>query len=249
MIQLIPVAGLGEIRATSGLEDQLADALTATGISDGDVLVITSKIVSKAEGRFVELGTIIPGARALDLAGNTGKDPRLVELILRESASVVRAAGPVLITRHRLGLVMANAGIDASNLGPAGDDRVLLLPEDPDRSARHLAKALSSRLGCELGIVLSDSFGRPWRQGVVNVAIGVSGVPPLDDRRGDHDRDGRPLRVTQIAYGDLLASAAGLVMGEADEGIPVVVVRGAKVSDTTQGAASLIRPLKEDLFQ
>lgn len=248
MIQIEAVPGIGEVAPGTDIGALLGDALRLTGAQTGDILVVTSKIFSKAEGRRLSLNSVEPGARATEIAGAIGKDARLVELVLRESTDIVRTGRNVLITRHRLGLVMANAGIDASNIGTDEEDMVLLLPEDPDASAAALRMALRERLGVDLGIVLSDSFGRPWRHGVVNVAIGAAGVPALIDRRGDIDRDGRVLQMTQIAYGDLLASAAGLAMGEAAEGIPAVLVRGCNAEGEVP-ARALVRPEKEDLFR
>lgn len=247
-IQIEAVPGIAEVEAGADLGRLLAAALRPMNATDGDILIVTSKIVSKAEGRRLSLSTIEPGVRAQELAATTGKDARLIELVLRESTEVVRAGRNVLITRHHLGLVMANAGIDASNLGVAAPDMVLLLPEDPDASAARLRSALRDHLAVDVGVVLSDSFGRPWRNGVVNVAVGAAGLPALIDRRGDVDRDGRVLQVTQIGYGDLLASAAGLVMGEAAESVPAVLVRGC----TARGEAparALVRPVSEDLFR
>lgn len=249
MIHIQPVPGIGEIASGDDLAALLSDALGPLAPKTGDILVVTQKIVSKAEGQRVELATVRPGPRAIEIAGAIGKDPRLVELVLAESTQVVRTAPNVLITRHRLGLVMANAGIDASNTGNAQPDSVLLLPQDPDASAARLRDAIQARLEVTLGVVLSDSFGRPWRNGVVNVAIGSAGLPALHDKRGGLDRDGRALQVTQIAYGDLLASAAGLAMGEAAEGIPAVLVRGCLLPQEDIAAARLIRNLDEDLFQ
>lgn len=249
MIQIEPVPGIGEIAPGCDLAALLADALVPLRPRDGDILVVTSKIVSKAEGRHVALDSIVPGERALEIAETTGKEPRLVELTLRESSDVVRTGRNVLITRHRLGLVMANAGIDASNIGSDAADTVLLLPEDPDASAAALREGIAARTGISLGVLLSDSFGRPWRYGVVNVAVGVAGLPALIDRRGDIDRDGRVLQVTQIAYGDLIASAAGLAMGEGAEGIPAALVRGCMVEAPDNPASALVRPLAEDLFR
>lgn len=249
MIEIVPVRGIGEIRAGDDLGAILGGALAPLGPREGDVVVVTQKIVSKAEGRGVALGSVTPGEEALALAAKTGKDPRLVELSLQEATGVVRAKMGVLITRHRLGLVMANSGIDCSNIGQDAPDSALLLPVDPDASAAALRTALQERLGVALGIVISDSFGRPWRNGVVNVAVGAAGIPALHDKRGDTDRDGRVLQVTQIAYGDLIASAAGLAMGEADEGMPAALVRGCPLPAEDVGAARLVRPLEEDLFQ
>lgn len=249
MISIQPVTGVGEVAPGDDLGLLLGEALAPIGPKAGDILVVTQKIVSKAEGRRVDLATVSPSPRAIEIAGTIGKDPRLVELVLAESTQVVRTAPNVLITRHRLGLVMANAGIDASNIGSAQADSVLLLPEDPDGTAARLRDALRARLGVSMGVVLSDSFGRPWRNGVVNVAIGSAGLPAIHDKRGGLDRDGRPLQVTQIAYGDLLASAAGLAMGEAAEGIPAVLVRGCLLPEEDIPAARLVRSLDEDLFR
>jgi coenzyme F420-0:L-glutamate ligase/coenzyme F420-1:gamma-L-glutamate ligase len=249
MIEIHPVEGIGEIRAGDDLGAILAAALAGRAPVSGDILVVTQKIFSKAEGRMVDLATVTPGEPAIELAHKTKKDARLVELVLSESAAVVRAKAGVLITRHKLGFVMANSGIDCSNIGKGGGDYALLLPSDPDGSAARLQASLFKRLGIRMGIVMSDSFGRPWRNGVVNVAIGAAGLPAIHDKRGMPDRDGRILQVTQIAYGDLFASAAGLLMGEADEGVPAVLVRGCPLPDQEVAAAKLIRPLEEDLFQ
>ncbi len=250
-ISLHPLAGIGEIRPGDDLAAILAGALTASGLTPqpDDILVVTQKIVSKAQNRFVDLATITPGARARHLAGITGKDARLVELVLAESTAVVRAVPNVLITRHRSGHVMANAGIDRSNTGAGGAERVLLLPQDADAAAAALRAGLAARLSPAPAIVISDSFGRPWRYGVTNVAIGAAGFPALVDRRGDTDRDGRILEVTQIALADMVASAAGLAMGEAAEGIPAALVRGLPLPGAPRPAAALVRPPSEDLFQ
>ncbi len=249
MIEIVPVTGIGEVQRGADLGELLAQALQPLAPQQGDIVVVTQKIVSKAEGRMVALASVTPGARAIELAAIVGKDPRLVELALSESTEVVRAVRGVLITRHRLGYVMANAGIDASNTGDGNDDSVLLLPLDSDKSAAALRMALRERLGVDLGIVISDSFGRPWRNGVVNVALGSAGIPALCDKRGMTDRDGRELQVTQIAYGDLIASAAGLAMGEAAEGIPVVLVRGCVLPADDVPASALVRNPGEDLFR
>jgi coenzyme F420-0:L-glutamate ligase/coenzyme F420-1:gamma-L-glutamate ligase len=246
MIEIIPLGGISEILPGDDLPALLARALASQGLvhCPGDVLVVTQKIVSKAEGRFVRLADIVPGVEAERLAAITHKDSRLVELVLRESTAVVRAIPHVLITRHRLGLVMANAGIDRSNIGPGDGDRALLLPVDPDASAARIAAALNGP-----AVVISDSFGRPWRYGVICVAIGASGLPSLIDRRGDLDRDGRRLEVTQIALADMIATAAGLAAGEGAESIPAVLVRGYIITDAATPASALVRPLTEDLFQ
>lgn len=252
MIEIYPLAGIGEIRPGSNLVVVLGDALAAAGTGPPrpeDALVVTQKIVSKAEDRFVDLTDVTPSTEALRLAEVTRKDPRLVELVLSESTAVVRAVPHVLITRHRHGHVMANAGIDQSNIGSSGGDRVLLLPVDPDASAERLRQGLGRRFGSAPAIVISDSFGRPWRNGVVCVAIGASGLPALIDRRGEFDRDGRPLEVTQIALADMIATAAGLAMGEGAEGIPAALLRGVAWPEGSSPASALVRPLEQDLFR
>lgn len=249
MIEIVPLHGLGEMPHGGDVGQFLAGPLADVAPQASDVLVVTQKIVSKGEGRFVSLSDVTPSAAASELAAQTGKDPRLVELVLTESTEVVRAARGVLITRHRLGLVMANAGIDRSNSGDVHDDGVLLLPVDPDASAERLSSGLRSILGVAPAIVISDSFGRPWRLGVVNVAVGSHGLPSLIDRRGELDRDGRPLEMTQIAFADLLASAAGLAMGEAAEGVPAALIRGCNWPATFTPASALVRAREEDLFR
>lgn len=247
MIAIHPLTGIGEISPGVDLADLLRIALARNGLQPGagDILVVTQKIVSKAEGRFVALDSVTPGEEALRLAAVTCKEPRLVELVLQEADGVVRAAPHVLITRHRLGHVMANSGIDRSNIGGGSDDRALLLPVDPDASAAALAEELG------LAVVISDSFGRPWRMGVVAVAIGAAGLPALLDRRGEIDRDGRVLEVTQIALADMVATAANLATGEGAEGIPAALVRGYSfpLGHAPAPASVLIRPAAEDLFR
>ena len=242
MIEIVPLTGIGEIAPGDDLARILAQALPEE-IGEGAVLVVTQKIVSKAEGRFVTLEDVVPSGDALRFSKIVLKDPRFIECVLRESSAVVRMAPNILITRHRLGLVMANAGIDRSNIGEGPPDRVLLLPADPDASARGIAAALG------MPVVISDSFGRPWREGVVGVAIGAAGLPALVDRRGQLDRDGRVLEVTQIALADMIASAAGLAAGEGDEGIPAVLVRGLRLDGPDIAAGALIRPVEADLFR
>ena len=252
MIEIHPLTAIGEVAAGSDLAAILGDALAAVGLTTfatGDVLVVTQKIVSKAENRLVHLADVTPGAKARELAEATGKDARLVELILAESSEVVRATPQVLITRHRLGHVMANAGIDRSNIGAGDGDRVLLLPVDADASAMRLRHGLEARLGAAPAIVISDSFGRPWRNGVVCVAVGADGLPALVDRRGEHDRDGRRLEVTQVALADMLATAAGLATGEGAEGVPAALIRGVAWPQGSSAASTLVRPLKQDLFR
>ena len=236
--------------------DDLA-AMTAEALGRGslqlhadDVLVFAQKVVSKAEGRRIDLTTVTAGARALEVAQTVQKDPRLVELVLRESRRIVRAAKDVLIVEHRLGLIMANAGIDQSNVAdPASGEFALLLPEDPDASATRLRERLRALTGCAPGVVISDSFGRPWRVGTIGVAIGCAGVPATLDLRGSTDMFGRPLRVTVVGHADEVASAASIVMGQASEARPVVLVRGLSSREPAQPAAVLIRPQQQDLFR
>ena len=252
MLTIYPLTGLPEVRPGDDLPAMLrvAAAEAAGGFAAGDVLVVTQKIVSKAMGLFVVLDEVAPGPEAAELAAKVRKDPRLVELALRESVAVVRAVPGVLITRHHSGCVMANSGIDQSNIGPGGEGRALLLPRDPDGCARRIRAALAAELGPDApAVILSDSFGRPWRVGVTNVAIGASGLPALLDQRGETDRDGRVLVVTQVAIGDQIAAAAGLVMGEAAEGAPAAILRGLRLAEADIPAGALIRPLAEDLFR
>ena len=251
-LTLTALPDVPEVLPGSDLAALLAAALEQAGLRlrAHDVLVVAQKIVSKAEGRYVVLAGVTPQSRALELAALTGKDPRLIELILAESTEVLRAKRDVLIVRHRLGFVMANAGIDRSNLNaPAGEERVLLLPEDPDHSAQALQGALGARFDVAPAVIISDSFGRPWRRGVVNIALGAAGVAALVNRRGERDRAGRPLEVTEVALADALAAAAGLLMGEADEGLPAVLIRGLEFKAPPNAARTLIRPLDEDLFR
>jgi coenzyme F420-0:L-glutamate ligase / coenzyme F420-1:gamma-L-glutamate ligase len=249
MIQILPITGLPEIKAGDPLPQMLALQLQGNvRLQPGDVLVVTQKIVSKAEDRFVELSSITPSPEAITLAAEVLKDAALVDLVLRESTAVVRKAPNVLITRHHLGHVMANAGIDASNIGAGNGERLLLLPEDPDASAARIADACETAFDFRPGVVISDSFGRPWRMGTVNVAIGVSGMPAILDQRGDPDRDGRVMQVTQIALADAVAGAAGLVMGEGAEGIPACIVRGLHWTGEAQTSRATMRPQSEDLF-
>ena len=251
MIEIIPLTDLDEIKPGDDLPSLLAGAIRRQSVAAGanTILVVTQKIVSKAENRYLRLSDVAPRAEAERLAAIVRKDARFVELVLRESVAVLRAVPDVLITRHRLGLVMANAGIDRSNIGPGDADRVLLLPVDPDGSARSIHARLSADLGAPLPVVITDSFGRPWREGIVGVAIGAAGLPSLVDRRGQTDRDGRKLEVTQVALADMIASAAGLATGEGSEGIPAVLIRGVALEKADIPASALVRPLQMDLFQ
>ena len=218
--------------------------------ADGDILVVAQKIVSKSEGRIVEVATVQPSERAIALAAETGKDPRFVEIVLSESRRVVRHRPNLIVVEHRLGFVMANAGIDHSNVAPDdGTERVLLLPIDPDGSALALQQQLAARTGKRIAVIVSDSFGRPWRRGTVGIALGAAGLPALMDLRGHPDLFGHELRVTQTGFADEIASAASLIMGQADEARPMVLVRGLSWSGAPSPAAALIRSAEEDLFR
>jgi coenzyme F420-0:L-glutamate ligase/coenzyme F420-1:gamma-L-glutamate ligase len=240
------------VRPGDDLADLIATAIdrSGKGLRRGDVLVAAQKVVSKAEGRLVELDSVTPSPSAIGLAAEVGKDARLVEVILSESLRVVRSRPNLLIMEHRLGFVMANAGIDHSNLNaPGGPDRVLLLPADPDGSAAALRVRLAERFGVAPGVIVSDSFGRPWRRGTCGVAIGVAGLPALTDMRGKPDLFGRTLEVTVVGTADEIAAAASLLQGQAGEGRPVVIVRGLALSAPEAPASALIRPAEEDLFR
>jgi coenzyme F420-0:L-glutamate ligase/coenzyme F420-1:gamma-L-glutamate ligase len=253
-LELIAPEGLPAVRDG---DDLVALALraweAAAGPQQGDVLVLAQKIVSKAEGRRVALDGVEPSPEARDVAQQVGKDPRLVQLILSESRRIVRQRPGVLIVEHRLGWIMANAGIDQSNVdGGADDGCALLLPRDPDASAARLREALAQRCGVAPGVVINDSFGRPWRRGSVGVALGCAGLPALADLRGRADLFGRTLRATEVALADELASAASLLMGQGAEGRPLVVARGVMAGRErvpSAPALDLVRPAAEDLFR
>ena len=250
-LSLTALAGVPEVQPGESLDQIIQAALRHSQVTleNGHVIAICQKIISKAENRFVALETVSPGARAVELGQRCEKDPRFVEVVLRESTQVLRCVRDVLIVRHRLGFVLANAGVDQSNVGGAG--RVLLLPEDPDGSAAQIRDAIARRLGVSVGVIVTDSFGRAWRLGVCGSCIGCAGLVPLADARGRADRFGRPLRVTQIAVADALAAAATFAMGEADEGTPIVVVAGVPPQYLAHAAAAarLVRPIDADLFQ
>jgi coenzyme F420-0:L-glutamate ligase/coenzyme F420-1:gamma-L-glutamate ligase len=247
-LELLAVPGLPMIQQGDDLVALIADH--APPLHDRDVLVVAQKIVSKAEGRSVDLATVTPSARAVALAAEVGKDPRLVEVVLSESTRVVRSRPNLLIMQHRLGFVMANAGVDHSNVAPSdGIDRALLLPVDPDGSAERLRAALAEKSGVRLGVIISDSFGRPWRRGTAGVAIGAAGLPSLIDMRGQPDLFGRILEVTVIGYADEIAAAAGLLQGQAAEAQPVVIVRGLTWTAPDAPVNELVRPPEEDLFR
>ncbi|HLO17324.1 MAG TPA: coenzyme F420-0:L-glutamate ligase [Anaerolineales bacterium] len=258
---LTPLQHIPLIRHGDDLADIVVNALPANNIAleDNDILVFAQKIVSKAEGRAVNLGTITPSPRALDLAKETEKDARLVELILEESNEVLRTRPGTIIVEHRLGFVCANAGIDHSNVssplpegeesGVKGEEWVLLLPADPDHSAEMIREEVHSRAGKAIGILIIDSHGRAWRNGTVGVAIGIAGLPGLQDLRGRPDLFGFTLRITQVGAADELAAAASLVMGQAAEGTPVVHVRGFPYPLRESSLNELLRPKEQDLFR
>ncbi len=249
--ELIGVPGMPLVETGDDLAGLLADALrqSSIGLQDGDVLVVTSKVVAKAEGRWVDLATVEPDNAARDIAQQCGKDPREVAVIMSEAARVSRLREGVLIVEHRLGFVCANAGMDHSNARPDGEWR-LLLPVDPDSSARALRARMREAFGATVAVVISDSHGRPFRMGTVGVAIGAAGLPALWDLRGHPDLFGTALRVTEVGFADELAAAAGLVLGQAAEGIPAAVLRGLSYpADELACAADLVRPRELDLYR
>ena len=248
--------GIPLVQPGDDLAGLLLSSLEGMGESfrDGDILVLAQKIVSKSEGRYVDLADVTPSARALELAGEVDKDPRLVEVILSEAVDIVRYRKGVLVVAHRCGAVLANAGIDRSNIDQPDDGNelgtsILLLPEDPDRSCAALRKILRQRTGAHIGIVINDSLGRAWRNGTVGAAIGAAGIEALLDLNGRPDLFDRPLQSTQVALADELAAAASLVMGQADEGRPAVLIRGLAGGRGEGTAADLVRPRDQDLFR
>jgi coenzyme F420-0:L-glutamate ligase/coenzyme F420-1:gamma-L-glutamate ligase len=251
-LEAIALPGMPLVRPGDDLAGLIAGALARAGLAlaAGDVLVVAQKIVSKAEGCMVRLESVVPSAEARRLAARSGKDPRLVEIILSESREVLRVRDNLIITRHRLGMVMANAGVDHSNVEGAEGEVVLLLPKDPDASCARLGEALARDTGCHVGVIINDSVGRAWRRGQIGTAIGCWGLEALQDLRGRPDLFGRALQVSEAAMADQLASLAGLLQGQADEGRPVVLVRGGFADPAASGtAADLIRPPQQDLFR
>ncbi len=250
-LQAIP--DLPSVSPGDDLASMIIDLITADGMEvlDGDILVIAQKIVSKSEDRYVDLNSITPSANAVKLAASVDKDPHLVEVILSESSEVMRHAPGVLIVEHRLGYVMANAGVDVSNLEPAATDseRVLLLPQNPDATATRLREEFENKFGRRIGVIISDSVGRAWRNGSIGMALGVAGPPALWDRIGETDLFGRSLRVTQIGFADQIASAAALVMGEGAEGLPVVKVSGLSWESVDTHGEIVLRDKELDLFR
>lgn len=249
-IELIAIPNLPLVQPGDDLPALLLAAASTAGIAwqDRDVLVVAQKIVSKAEGRLVPLANLSPSPRALALAALSHKDPRLVELILSESAEVLRVRPGLLVVEHRLGFVCANAGVDQSNVA-GDDDWALLLPADPDASARHLRDHVQQATGANLAVIVADSHGRAWRFGTVGIAIGVAGLHPLTDLRGQPDLTGRPLQITEVGTADEIAAAASLLMGQAAEGTPAVLVRGAPYVPGEGRLAEILRPRATDLFR
>lgn len=250
--RLVALGGVPLVRAGDDLATIVVRALAHSGevLIEGDVLVVTQKVFSKAEDRVVRLSTVVPSARALSLAREVRKDPRLVELVLRDSNEVVRHRADLLIVEHRLGFVAANAGVDLSNIEhETDDDTASLLPRDPDASCSRLRHALEERTGVQVGVIMNDSHGRAFRHGVVGVAIGVSGVAALADLRGSPDLFGRELRATEVAVADEMAAAASLLMGQASEGRPIVLARGFPMPRREAAAAELFRPKQQDVFR
>ncbi|MBP7063283.1 coenzyme F420-0:L-glutamate ligase [Ferrovibrio sp.] len=250
-LQLLAPGGIGEIRPGCDLASEILTACAGDGLvpQAGDILIVAQKIVSKAEGRLVALDEVAPSAEARTLALKAGKDARIVELILRESSAVLRCVPGVIIVRHRHGTVLANAGIDQSNvLHQDGREYALLWPADPDAAAAGLRQAMLARLGFDLPVIINDSLGRAWRFGTVGAAIGVSGLAALVDMRGEDDRHGRVLVSTEVGQADEIAAAASLLMGQAAEGRPVVFLRGYAGRRNAGSVADLIRPPAKDLF-
>ena len=246
-VEIFPLPGLPDVKPGDDIAAAIVTALRMSDmrIAENDIVVVAQKIVSKSEGRIVRLDTIVPSERAREWAHEWGKDAHLVELVLTESKRIVRMERGVIISETHHGFVCANAGVDVSN---AEEGTAILLPENPDASARALQTRLSASLGCHVGVIVSDTFGRAWREGLVNVALGVAGLEALRDYRGQHDAHGRPLQATVIAIADELASAAELVMGKSDR-IPVAVIRGAGIAQHAGSGLDLIRPAEKDLFR
>jgi coenzyme F420-0:L-glutamate ligase/coenzyme F420-1:gamma-L-glutamate ligase len=251
-LELFALPDLPMVQAGDDLVALIADALTQAGreLRDRDVVVVAQKIVSKAEGRRIDLASVTPTQEAVSLAAEVEKDPRLVSVILSESARVVRKRPNLMIMQHRLGFVMANAGVDHSNVaGPDQPESVLLLPTDPDAAAERLRDGLTQRFGAAIAVVINDSFGRPWRRGTCGVAIGAAGLPSLIDLRGRPDLFGRTLEVSILGFADEIAAAGSLLQGQADEAQPVVVVRGLRWTAPDAPVAAMVRTPDEDLFR
>ena len=265
MLTITPLKNFPLIRQGDDLADILVNSFpTTTNLQDGDILVLAQKIISKAEGRMVDLATVKPSKKALELAEATEKDPRVVELIMQESNEILRTRTGAIIVEHKLGFVCANAGIDHSNVSPIpekpasvfgedlekkAEDYVLLLPENPDRSAEKIRRKIEFATNTHIGVLIIDSHGRAWRNGTIGTAIGISGLPGLLDLRGKPDIFGVRLKITQVGVADELASAASLVMGQAAEGTPAVHVRGFPYPLREGKLRELLRPKEEDMFR
>lgn len=250
-IKIIPLEGVPLINEGDDLTCVILNALECSNLilGDGDIIVLAQKIVSKAEGRLVILDDIVPSQEALGVAQRVDKDPRLVQLILDESVEILRERSGALIVRHRLGLVLANAGIDQSNIEHARGEQALLLPLNPDATSQLIRAAIRDRTGADIAVLIVDSLGRAWRMGTVGVAIGVAGMPGLIDLRGAPDLHGRSLQSSELGWADEVAAAASLAMGQADEATPVILVRGVHRKGSNGVAAELIRPIAMDMFR
>ncbi len=247
-IEIIGISGIPMIKSGDNLGKIIVEAAEKMNlkINDLDIFLVTQIIVSKSEGRVYPLSDFAPSKDALRIAAMTGKDPRHVEAILREALRIVRIRGEVIITETRHGFICANSGVDLSNVG---EGMVALLPIDPDKSAKNIRKSIEELTGKHVAVIITDSHGRPFRRGAINIAIGCSGIEPIWDRRGEKDLHGRVLRSKQVCIADELASAAELVMGQADEGVPVVIIRGYNYKISEDGARRIVRPAEEDLFR
>jgi coenzyme F420-0:L-glutamate ligase/coenzyme F420-1:gamma-L-glutamate ligase len=250
-LTLTALVGLPLVKPGDDLGTLLTAALRQTRVApqDQDVIVVAQKVVSKAEGRLIDLKAVVPSDRAIKVANEVNKDARLVELILSESTEIIRKKRDVLIVAHRLGFIMANAGVDQSNVAGESSDLALLLPRDPDGSAAALKVRLDREFGVNVGVVINDSFGRAWRLGVVGVALGAAGIPVLRNMVGVPDLLGRKMRVTEVAVADEIAAAASLLMGQGAEGQPAIHIRGFDWADTPAPASALLRPKNQDLFR
>jgi coenzyme F420-0:L-glutamate ligase/coenzyme F420-1:gamma-L-glutamate ligase len=253
-LSLIPLKGIPIITPGMDLAEVIVKGLDSSNLElqDNDIIVIAQKIVSKSEGRLVNLAAVTPSESAIELGIKADKDPRLVELILRESNKVLRTRPGTIIVEHKLGFICASAGIDHSNVrgeGNANEEWVLLLPENPDKTARNIRKSLETKYGVPIGVLINDSHGRAWRIGTVGITIGISGIPPVVDERGWKDLSGYTLKITEVGAADELASAASLVMGQAAEGTPIVHVRGFPYPLRESHLGELLRPKDQDLFR
>lgn len=250
-VQLHALPGIPLVGVDDQLPDIVFDGMKRAALTPehGDIVVLAQKIVSKAEGRMVDLASVSPSARAIEIAHLSGKDPRLVELILRESEEVLRVRRDVIIVAHRLGFVMANAGIDMSNVDHGAGENALLLPRDPDATCAKIHEALFERTGKRIGVCINDSHGRAWRNGTVGIALGCAGMTALRNLRGQPDLFGRSLLVTEVGHADEVAAAASLLMGQANEGRPIVYIRGLSVPEGGGRASQLVRDKRLDLFR